>query len=167
MRDVNRGVRLGIVALLGAAALCGCAVATPQQSQLAEGECFDEARHEGYRQLELVGIPVVVGDVVIAEIKAQRHGEAFSGSCNYDQRRRHATLSLAHASGSADWMVERARDACRTEAEDRRYRVLNVSDERNDQYQVRLNMELSRRGDDYFARCYFENGRAELDIESD
>jgi hypothetical protein len=156
----------GALAAVGAAALLGCAVATPEQAHRAERECYDEARHEGYRRLEMTGTPLVVGDEVVLQLKAERHGDELTGSCTYDQDRRHAKIAFGHqGGGGGDWMVEKARDACREEAEDRRYRVDRVSDERVKHDHVRLNMDLYRRGDRYFARCHYERGRADLEIE--
>jgi hypothetical protein len=166
---MSRFARVPIVeglAALGAAALLGCAVATPEQAHRAERECFDEARHDEYRQLEMTGTPLVVGNEVVLQMKARRHGDEFTGSCTYDQDRRHAKVTFGQQGGGGDdWMVDKARDACREEAEDRRYRVDRMSDERAKHDHVRLNMDLSRRGDRYFARCHYERGRADLEIE--
>jgi hypothetical protein len=100
-------------------------------------------------------------------MKARRHDDEFSGSCTYDQDRRRADVSFTREGGGDDRLVEKARDACREEAEDRRYKVHGLTDERVKYEAVRLNMDLRRRGERYFARCHFEQGRAELDIERD
>ena len=170
MSRVSLGRIVSTLFVIGAASLLGCATATPEQARRAERECFDEARHEGYRRLEVTGVPYVVGDSVILGIKARRHGDDFSGSCTYHWDRRRAELSFGREGDDRDeeeWLVEKARDACREEAQDRRYTVRGMSDERVKHDRVRLNMDLRRRGDNYFARCHYEQDRADLDIERD
>jgi hypothetical protein len=151
--------------LVAVLALAACTPVSRQDASRAEDECRAEARDMGYRKISVTTGAIGMGDVIDYGIKAERHGNDYSGSCVYDKGTRRAEVTLNEASdgdGSAQ-----AREICTDEADLRGYRVQGTSEEKVRNHVVRMNMALRRDGRDYVGYCRFEDGHADLDVERD